>query len=1393
MFRLHRQNRPSKSGERVDFKFSNFQAIQVPKGWDKLFVSVVSLETGKMIAKSSKAPMRNGNCQWTETLSESMWIPQDDSVKKALEECNFKFIVAMGSARSGILGEATVNMASCLSSKVSDPVLLPLKKCNYGTILQVKIHCLTPRTKLRAEESKDSSSSMEDQNADHQDTEGKSNASDDSAMRNVGSPSSQDLGSTSHPGELQSRETSTSASGSQHSFDSAEGSIGKEIFSSRSDLDGEKHPVGRQESISSLNGSSHGNYPDEDLSQSNRSSFNSRVVGSGNDSQNIQQESAQSLSCVIPSASLTNAGSSKNLLEAAEDAIEELRAEAKMWERNARKLMLDLDILRNEFSDQAKKQAEKDMELSATFAECDTLKMEVGHLRLILEETTLKQTAREDSPSQYEGAIQIQKELENEIKFQQESNTNLAMQLKRSQEANIELVTVLQELEETIEKQRVEIENLSAVQLKVSDMENSIQEKEEENRNLLLQLQQLQESENELQANLRLLEKCLEGKSIEAENDVSLKTLNNQTLLDIETEYKCKLAAKEQEIASLEAKLQESFINREPDYGGKGDLIREIEALKEKLQELESDCSELTNENLELLFKLKDSKKNLRQSCMSCDSSSGEFPDKSFAISESEEREFRSGIQGKNSVAKNNELAVFETSMLFPDLVEQLQKAFYHIKKPWYNISSHVDDELESDLAMSTETTSPKGSPDFILNSFIELNKLLEARIIQCEEVLKQDELEIKERNNHVSEAQKKLEDSILKENNLRLSIQELEDLNMDLEAKLTALEKELNNKRSEIKKLEDNLLLKEEEIGFIRHYQGELESQISDLGKEKGQLEENMDIVLRERNTTSKCLDDLQNELMVLNSSLDSHVSANKILERKCSDLESQKHELELHLANLEEEKGHLSECISGLEAQLRDMTDEREACLLETNKSKSVATRLQDEIRRLGTEMETERLELKQKLQDMQNQMSEAQGEYENLKIENKKLQVSIASLIEEYNTLRNANGLLRKQKLELQEQFLKMETELRESQNKSSDYSKRIQALEEDLSATLEDFALKESGLTLELDALLQENRNQKEKLVSGESLLNQLHSEKTAAVDDLQREIEHLSKQICASHDERERIASEAVEEVSILRNTKAKLEMALQESELKIQDLMVELKTHQKNHELRVADHAKLLKNLGSYRSSEEKLKTTLNDLELKLTVSEYERQQFIEETSNLKVQFQKVTDLRDEIQALRSELDSLKFGKEKLEASLHSVSEECEELKVEKAEFLRQISCLQTIMSELEDCKHKKVALEEKLVQVEGDLLAREALYAQDAELKNELRQIKRQNNQLQSKMQQLEEEKDVSLQRTQALEKQIKLMEQQKKDGIWSTSKKGLIRREKQQCNYFKEINSRR
>lgn len=58
-------------------------------------MSIVSVETGKTIVKSSKAAVRNGSCQWTETVSESIWVSKDGQPSKELEDFPYKLVVAM--------------------------------------------------------------------------------------------------------------------------------------------------------------------------------------------------------------------------------------------------------------------------------------------------------------------------------------------------------------------------------------------------------------------------------------------------------------------------------------------------------------------------------------------------------------------------------------------------------------------------------------------------------------------------------------------------------------------------------------------------------------------------------------------------------------------------------------------------------------------------------------------------------------------------------------------------------------------------------------------------------------------------------------------------------------------------------------------------------------------------------------------------------------------------------------------------------------------------------------------------------------------------------------------------------------------------------------------------
>jgi len=53
------------------------------------------VETGKTIAKSGKASVRNGTCRWTETFSESTFISEENGDSNEVEGGHFKFVVAM--------------------------------------------------------------------------------------------------------------------------------------------------------------------------------------------------------------------------------------------------------------------------------------------------------------------------------------------------------------------------------------------------------------------------------------------------------------------------------------------------------------------------------------------------------------------------------------------------------------------------------------------------------------------------------------------------------------------------------------------------------------------------------------------------------------------------------------------------------------------------------------------------------------------------------------------------------------------------------------------------------------------------------------------------------------------------------------------------------------------------------------------------------------------------------------------------------------------------------------------------------------------------------------------------------------------------------------------------
>ncbi|KAL1828000.1 uncharacterized protein LOC108209835 isoform X2 [Daucus carota subsp. sativus] len=1367
MLKLHRHKSNSSSDhhkshtdDKIDFKFSNIQAFQVPKGWDKLFVTLISAKKGKTISKTGKASVRNGSCRWTETLSDSIWVARESDSKDP-EKYLFKLVVSMGSARSSILGETSINLAVHMSSRVSVPVSLPLKKCVHGTTIQVEVQCLAPRTKLGTENCSEVHSVTEDVTADD-DIDSMSNGSSYTFTKSFGSSS----GNLSHRGEHGSRETSFSLG--------SEDSLSRESFSPQSNLTGGlNNVIGRQDSTGSQSSASYGSYHVYDSSTSNHSPYHLGKIPQ------TQKEDRGQILHSIGTSPLQNSDSSNNFLEPEEVKTEELRAEAGMWERNARKLMVDIELIRKEYEDQTKRHTDLVLELSSSQTECAHLKQEIKHLK---EEAAKKQNDHENMKLQALGKDSIQNELEDEIRFLRESNGNLALQLNKTQDSNLELVSVLQEMEETIEKQKVEIDNLSTLKSKCAYTEyesNSEHQYIAEVKSSIEQVSAEKMIKRTCHSDPR---SCIEHVKADIHTELNSESLNpfvgqipdtrkyeissEQDILaqDFKEQSRCKSTVKVG--MNLETELSIAHISQElrlPDHDNRDnlDLINEIESLKEKIQELERDCNELTDENLELLCKLKESKNFL-----SNDSQEDTFN----GTSSSEERNIESQLWQLREDIKKKEIHRQEVD-------SDLQSRFNVIESKCSNLELQLQGSEDKVCYLENELHKKCAQ---IEQQECKIAALKQKLLVQREVETENDDPVLHKKAETVLDSlvprNVLLDSKELKSQTLQASGQGIENLHKELELRVADLEEELLTKDSEIEELKADSLLKEIEIEALRHQQCDLKAHISDLQKFKTELEGKIEAMKQEGSSmTSESSNMLENDTVIVKSSTNSHIFANKILEKKVVELENCRHDLEINLSELEIENVQLSERVSGLEAQLRYMTEARESSRLEAQHSETRIMSLRDEINRLVNETESQKVEMRQKLEEMQTRWLEAEEESAYLKKANPKLQATAENLIGECNFLQKTNGELRQQRLELNKLCSVLEAELKESQNRSAGFVMRIDALEARFSSMLSEFSSKEEILVSELNAIHVLDNEYIEKLDLGESLLNQMYLEKAAECEKLQQEVAHLSTQISATHDEREKRGSEAVLEMHILRANNDKLEATLQEVhgklelsekklnmiqleyDTKVLHLTGELAVSKQNHENLVGKHEKLLGLFKDVRDNEERLKGTVDELESKFKSTDCEKLQLEEETSSLRSRLQEISFLQEEVLCLKTSFNEMKIDNQRLSASLQLVSGDYEEVKVVRDQLIQKISSMQNTVSELEDNKRIKVALEEKILRLEGDLSAREALCAQDAELKNEVGRIKRTSSQLQWKIRSLEEEKEECLDKVRALEEELK------------------------------------
>eukprot|EP00250_Pteridium_aquilinum_P007181 c16957_g1_i3 orf=172-4059(+) len=460
-------SRRKTEGTKFDFRLQ-FQASRVPvSGWDKLVVSLLSIETGRITAKTYKGIVRNGSCQWPDPVVEFTKLFQNASTG----ECNdklYKLFVQMGSLRVGILGEATINLADYVTAESPETVSLPLRNCSAGTVLHVKIQCLTPKSGLRELEGQRSGSLDQDCRASvSEDNSSNSDISENLTSCSVGASANQNLAALSYLPTLQGqyrqggdsssvlqRDGSPSVVASHHRSDvgyhsyddSASNGMVKDFPSADVSLFGLEHHFSRRPNSATSRDSCNSR-------ESSKASHTKYQTGFSNlpNLQNLQTELANTnLGLPAKENGAWIAAGLPQKLEAAEATIQDLQDETLVWERRARKLSVEVETFRQQLAFELKNVSELRVEMLATEAERDSLKSQVEQLKVVKVVPRMWGGMDNYSRWEMEDSRKMIKGLQEEVIYEKEVNANLQVQLCKMQDSNVDLLTALTELEETL-------------------------------------------------------------------------------------------------------------------------------------------------------------------------------------------------------------------------------------------------------------------------------------------------------------------------------------------------------------------------------------------------------------------------------------------------------------------------------------------------------------------------------------------------------------------------------------------------------------------------------------------------------------------------------------------------------------------------------------------------------------------------------------------------------------------------------------------------------------------------------------------------------------------------------------------------------------------------------
>ncbi|XP_075522807.1 LOW QUALITY PROTEIN: uncharacterized protein LOC142555672 [Primulina tabacum] len=576
--------RSDKNKVKVLFKLQ-FHAAQLTKARGETWmISLVPADTGKPTVKSDKAVVRDGSCFWENPVYETVRFNRDSKSGKVLERIYY-FVVGRGSCKGGVFGEASFDFSSYAEATKVSLVSLPLGKSKTEAVLHVSIQ--------RIQESTDQRDVEEIENAKlnpkiYSLTTHFVNGNEDGSVKR----------------------------------DAVEDMQFNEAVSKVSDFNTDRRASSEFDvTMSSSDSGSKSDTPTEIYEQNQKLQWgwlgNAALEASTDDSSSTPRATFSRQPSEVASGIL----------------IENLKSEVTALSRKLEMSELELQTLRKQIVKESKRGQDLSKEIACSKEENDSLKEECAKLRESLRHSN---GSKNKIHMHFEGDSQaLIEELRQELNHAKELNSNVRIQLQKTQESNSELILAVQDLEEMLDQKNQEMSNLGDRSLvligrdkKSSEVGSTCETNDEEQKSLEellkehsgamdLREQRMIDLRSEIdiyrrdkdELEMQMEQLALDYEIMKQENhEISYKLEQSQLQEQLKIQYECSSSFEiVHELECQVENLENLLKSRSKEFADSLVTIRELEAhvksleeeLEKQAQGFEADLEALTRTKIE--------------------------------------------------------------------------------------------------------------------------------------------------------------------------------------------------------------------------------------------------------------------------------------------------------------------------------------------------------------------------------------------------------------------------------------------------------------------------------------------------------------------------------------------------------------------------------------------------------------------------------------------------------------------------------------------------------------------------------------------------------------------------------------------------------------------------